>query len=74
MSAPFGVALFVPLFSGGMVSGMNTLIAQGVERNEAKIRAAVEALHSTAWVQVLCVAAGIGVCLMLPKIYRKNVD
>lgn len=74
MSAPFGVALFVPLFSGGMVSGMNTLIAQGVEQNEAKIRAAVEALHSTAWVQVLCVAAGIGVCLLLPKIYRKNVD
>lgn len=73
MSAPFGVALFVPLFSGGMVSGMQALMGQGMEQNTAKIQAAVEALHSTALVQVICVAAGIGVCLLLPKIYRKNV-
>lgn len=73
MSAPFGVALFVPLFSGRMVAGMDALMAQGMEERAAKTRAAVEALHSTAQVQVACVAAGIAVCLMLPKIYNKNI-
>lgn len=73
MSAPFGVALFVPWFSGRMVSGMNALVASGLEDQQAKIRAAVDALHSTAMIQVICVLAGIGVCFLLPKIYRKNV-
>lgn len=73
MSAPFGVALFVPLFAGGMVTGTQTLVADGVSEGTAKIQAAVEALHNTALIQTACVIAGIGVCLLLPKIYRKNV-
>lgn len=73
MSAPFGVALFVPLFSGRMIAGMGALIAQGIEENTAKIQAAVESLHSTALIQTLCVGAGIVVCLMLPKIYRRKI-
>ena len=73
MSAPFGVAVFVPMFSGGMVSGMNALAEAGVEPSAAKIAAAVESLHSTALVQTVCVLIGIGICFLLPTIYPKKV-
>lgn len=73
MSAPFGVAVFVPLFSGKMISGTAALMEQGAEEAAAKTLAAVDALHSTTLVQVACVVAGIGVCLLLPKIYEKNI-
>ena len=73
MSAPFGVAVFVPMFSGGMVSGMNALAEAGVEPSTAKIAAAVESLHSTALVQTVCVLIGIGICFLLPTIYPKKV-
>jgi MFS family permease len=72
MSAPFGVALFVPMFSTGLASGTKQLITAGVAEAEAKARAAVTALHSTAIVQVLCIAACIAVCLLLPKIYQQK--
>lgn len=69
MSAPFGVAVFVPLFSGKVISGTSALMAQGVEETAAKTLAAVDAMHSTALVQVACVVVAIGVCLKLPKIH-----
>lgn len=72
MSAPFGVALFVPMFSAGLVSGTKQLMAAGVGEAEAKAQAAVAALHSTAMVQVLCIVAGIAVCLLLPRIYGQK--
>ena len=73
MSAPFGVALFVPLFAGGIATGAKTLMINGMSEAAAKTQAAVESLHNTALIQTACVVAGIGVCLLLPKIYRKNV-
>lgn len=69
MSAPFGVALFVPMFSSEMASTMGTLVAGGLDEGAAKAQAAVEALHGTAMVQVVCVLAGIAVCFLLPRIY-----
>jgi MFS family permease len=74
MAAPFGVAVFVPLFSGGIVAETQRLVATGVAGERAKVQAAVTALHDTAILQVICVLAAIVVCLMLPKIYRKNID
>lgn len=74
MAAPFGVAVFVPLFSGGIVTETQRLVATGVAGERAKVQAAVTALHDTAILQVICVLAAIVVCLMLPKIYRKNID
>lgn len=62
MSAPFGVALFVPMFT----SGMQQLMSTGVEL----VPAAVSAIHKTALVQVVCVVIGIVVCFMIPKIYN----
>ncbi len=64
MSAPFGVAVFVPMFT----SGMQQRIASGME----VVPAAVTAIHRTAWVQIVCVIIGIVVCFLLPKIYAKK--
>ena len=72
MSVPFGVALFVPMFSAGLASGTKEWIAAGFAEQEAKARAAVYALRSTAIIQVLSILAGIAVCLMLPKIYGQR--
>lgn len=72
MSAPFGVALFVPMFSSGLAAGTKKLIASGIAENTARAQAAVNALHRTALIQVIFVFAGIAVCLFLPKIYQQK--
>lgn len=61
MSAPFGVAVFVPMFSSNIQHAISTGI------NE--IQANVEAMHSTAMVQIVCVVIGTAVCFLIPKIY-----
>lgn len=72
IAAPFGVAVFVPMFSAGLVSGTEQLVAQGISAETARAQAAVEALHSTALAQSLSVAAGIALCFFLPKIHIKK--
>lgn len=64
MSAPFGVAVFVPMFSRGIAEAM----AGGAD----VIKANVEAIRSTALVQVGCVVVGILVCLVIPRIYTES--
>lgn len=59
MSAPFGVALFVPMFTAKATVAVGTGDLAGV----------VSAMHSTAMIQIVCVVIGIVVCMMLPKIY-----
>lgn len=63
MCAPFGVAIFVPMF----VSGMTAKAAAGM----AVPAAATSALHSVAIVQLVCVAVGIVVCFLLPTVRAK---
>ena len=70
MSAPFGVAVFVHLFSSGIASGTAELMAGGAEEAAATIQACVSSLHTTALVQVISVIIGIVICFMLPKIYE----
>lgn len=64
LAAPFGVAVLVPLFTnqitGYMVEGISGAAA------------AVRSIHTLAYTELLCVAAGIIVVLFLPKIYRKE--
>ena len=72
MSAPFGVAMFVPMFQGGLAAKTGEFMAGGMEQGAATVAAAVESLHSVALIQVACVIAGIVVCLMLPKIYENK--
>lgn len=69
MSTPFGVAVFVPLFSRRLAEGTAVRLEQGIGETAARTLAAVDAIRATALVQVVSVAAGIAVCLLLPKIY-----
>lgn len=69
MSAPFGVALFVPMFSGKCDTATLFNPAAEAAARATAVQGCVDALHSTAVVQVVCVVIGIVVCFMLPKIY-----
>jgi len=62
LAAPFGVAVFVPLFTN-QITG---LIATGTGQEAA----AVSAIRTLALTELVCVAAGIVIVLMLPKIRK----
>lgn len=72
MSAPFGVAMFVPMFQSGLASKTAANMGAGMDQGAATVAAAVESLHSVALIQVVCVVIGIVVCFMLPKIYENK--
>lgn len=59
LAAPFGVAVLVPLFTNGVMGGMD----QGLEAAAA----AVETIRLLALVEVLCVAVGIVAVRALPE-------
>ena len=59
LAAPFGVAVFVPLFTNR--------ITNAVAAGAAAPAAAVEAVHFLALAELLCVALGIGAIGFLPK-------
>lgn len=59
LAAPFGVAVFVPLFTNRITG----LIAGGA----AEAAAAVRSVHSLAAVELLCVAGGLLVVCFLPR-------
>lgn len=63
LAAPFGVAVFVPLFTN-QITG---LIASGT----AAADAAVQSMHLLASAELLCVGAGIVAVCFLPKIRSK---
>lgn len=63
MCAPFGVAIFVPMF----VTNMGAKAGAGM----AVPAAATSALHSVALVQLICVVVGIVICFMLPTVRAK---
>ena len=66
MCAPFGVAIFVPMY----VSGMAAKAAAGM----AVPAAATSALHTVALVQLVCVLIGIFVCFLLPTVRAKAAE
>ncbi len=66
LAAPFGVAVFVPLFTN-QITG---LIAGG----SAGADAAVRSIHQLAIAELLCVAAGIAAVLFLPRIRNKGAS
>ena len=59
LAAPFGVAVFVPLFTN-QITGKVTAGA-------AEPAAAVESIHYLAIAEILCVALGIAIVALLPK-------
>ena len=64
LAAPFGVAVFVPLFTNQITS----LTAAGASGADA----AVHSIHRLAAVELLCIAAGIAAVFCLPKIRSKD--
>ena len=64
LAAPFGVAVFVPLFTNQITS----LIAGGADAASAAVRS----VHSLAIAELLCIAAGIAVVMVLPRIHNKG--
>ncbi len=59
LAAPFGVAVFVPLFTNQ--------ITDRISAGAAEASAAVESVHSLAVAEILCVALGMTAVLLLPK-------
>ena len=59
LAAPFGIAVFVPLFTNQITSR----IAAGI----SEASAAVASMHFLAIAEILCVALGIGAVAFLPK-------
>lgn len=66
LSAPFGVAVLVPLFTNGITDA----IAEGMETAQA----AVTSLRSLAVIEIISVTAGIIVVQLLPNIHRKPME
>ena len=64
LTAPFGVAVFVPLFTNRITA----LAADGADAAEA----AVQSIHQLAIVELACIAVGVAVVLFLPKIHSKG--
>jgi MFS family permease len=64
LAAPFGVAVFVPLFTNQITD----LIASGA----AEPAAAVQSIHLLAVAELLCVAVGIAVVFFLPQIRNQG--
>ena len=64
LAAPFGVAVLVPLFTNSITG----YAAQGM----AEADAAVRAIHTLSVIEIICVAAGILVVLMLPRIHHER--
>ena len=64
LAAPFGVAIFVPLFTNRVTN----IISSG----KGEITAAVNSIKFLAVAEIICVIAGIAIVLFLPKIYNKK--
>lgn len=62
LAAPFGVAVFVPLFT-------NRIMAE-IAAGAAETAAAVSSVHTLAAAELLCVAAGIAVVWLLPRVRK----
>jgi len=66
LAAPFGVAVFVPLFTN-QITGRIAGGASGAN-------AAIASIHQLAIAELLCIAAGIAAVLFLPRIRNKGAS
>ena len=64
LAAPFGVAVFVPLFTNRVTAGIN----MGID----EISAAVSSVKLLAIAEIVSVALGIAAVNLLPKIHRRK--
>ena len=68
LAAPFGVAVFVPLFTNRVTAS----IAMGID----EISAAVGSIKLLAFTEIVCIAAGLVAVILLPKthIRKENIN
>ena len=66
LAAPFGVAVFVPLFT----NQISNRIAAGTSGPDAAVRS----IHELAIAELVCIAAGIAAVFFLPKIRNKGAS
>ena len=64
LAAPFGVAVFVPLFTNQITRSM----ADGISEAAATVRS----IHALSIAELLCIAAGIAAIFFLPGIHNKG--
>ena len=64
LAAPFGVAVFVPMFTNRAANLINT--------GTAEITAAINSIKLLAVVELVCIAVGIITVLFLPEIYNNK--
>ena len=64
LAAPFGVAVFVPLFTNRVTSSINM--------GSDEISAAVSSIKLLATMEIVCVAVGLVAVILLPKIHRRK--
>ncbi len=64
LSAPFGVAVFVPMFTNRVTSG----IKAGMD----DVISAVNSIRLIGLIEVICILIGICIVLLLPKIYKNR--
>ena len=67
LAAPFGVAVFVPMFTNEI-----TRISTNGTKNLSAADAAVSSIHILAIIELVCVAIGVFIVQLLPKIYQNN--
>ena len=68
LAAPFGVAVFVPMFTNEI-----TRLSSGDIPQLSAPDAAVSSIQMLAVIELLCVAVGILIVQLLPKIYQDKV-
>lgn len=69
LAAPFGVAVFVPLFTNGITARLAENAGAGLNAGHMAA-AAVASIHRLAWAELACVALGILVVRFLPRVHR----
>ena len=66
LAAPFGVAVFVPMFTNEI-----TRLASDSAAPLSSSEAAVSAIHMLSLIEIVCIAIGILIVQFLPKIHNK---
>ena len=66
LAAPFGVAVFVPMFTNEI-----TRLSADTVVNLSTSAVAVRSIHLLAIIELICVAIGLFIVQLLPKIYQK---
>ncbi len=74
MSSPFGVAIFVPMFSAAIDSATLSDPHALPEALQGAVQGCVKALHSTAIWQVVFVVVGFALCFFIPKVHAAAAD